>query len=64
MIYFFSKRITYMYNFVGQWLRDEFMGYMNKWKESVNNREGYTPQQKQQNLLSDLTQEGISITGT
>ena len=64
MIYFFSKRITYMYNFVGQWLRDEFMGYMNNWKESVNNREGYTPQQKQQNLLSDLTQEGISITGT
>ena len=53
-----------MYNFVGQWLRDEFMAYINNWKESVNNREGYTPQQQQQNLLSDLTQEGISITGT
>ena len=64
MIFFFSKGIAYMYNFVGQWLRDEFMAYINNWKESVNNREGYTPQQQQQNLLSDLTQEGISITGT
>jgi len=36
---------------------------MNDWKESVKNRSGYTPQQKQHNLLSNLTQEGISITG-
>jgi len=37
---------------------------MKNWKESVQARQGYTDQQKQRNLLSDLTQEGISITGT
>ena len=36
---------------------------MDMWKESVEAREGWTPQQKQRNLLSDLTLEGISITG-
>jgi len=36
---------------------------MKNWKESVEARQGYSDQQKQRNLLSDLTQEGISITG-
>ena len=56
--------LKWLFIFFGQWLRDEFMGYMNDWKESVEKRVGYTPQQKQQNLLSELTREGISITGT
>ena len=46
-----------------QWLREEFTSYMTTWKESVEARPGYTDQQKQRNLLSDLTLEGISITG-
>jgi len=36
---------------------------MDNWKTSVEARVGYTAQQKQHNLLSDLTMEGISITG-
>jgi len=36
---------------------------MDSWKASVEARVGYTAQQKQRNLLSDLTMEGISITG-
>jgi len=36
---------------------------MDTWKASVEAREGYTAQQKQRHLLSELTMEGISITG-
>ena len=36
---------------------------MDNWKTSVEARVGYTAQQKQRNLLSELTMEGISITG-
>ena len=36
---------------------------MNEWKKSVKTREGYTAKQAQCNLLSELTLEGISITG-
>ncbi|XP_065883726.1 uncharacterized protein [Dysidea avara] len=45
-----------------KWLSDDFTSYMNTWKTSVEAREGYTAQQKQRNLLSELTMEGIQIT--
>ena len=36
---------------------------MNEWKKSVETHEGYTAKQTQRNVLSELTLEGISITG-
>jgi len=36
---------------------------MNTWKASVEASEGYTAQNKQRHLLSELAMEGISITG-
>ena len=46
-----------------QWLSDDFTSYLDQWKGSVEARKGYSDAQKQRNLLSDLTSEGISLTG-
>jgi len=49
-----------LYKSLAQWLSEDFTSYMEK---SVEARQGYSDQQKQRNLISDLTLEGISITG-
>jgi hypothetical protein len=40
-----------------------FLKYLDDWKASVDNRENFTPAQKQRMLLSSQTIEGLKITG-
>ena len=46
-----------------QWLREDFLAYLEEWKDSVNKREGFTAAQKQKMMLSRETVEGITISG-
>ena len=49
-----------------QWLEGDMMGYLEKWEESVTQREGYKDLKNEQNmmLLPLETRQGIQITGT
>ena len=46
-----------------QWLREEFLPYLDDWKASVNQRCGFSSAQKQKMLLSRETMDGLTITG-
>ena len=46
-----------------QWLKEEFLGYLDDWERSVNNHEGFTAAQRSMMLLSQQTLEGIRTTG-
>lgn len=45
-----------------QWLQDSFLGYLSKWEESVNQREGVSKDEKNRMLLSQETWEGLIVT--
>lgn len=43
----------------------EVLSYLDHWKSSVEKRKGpFTPAERKQMMLSDVTQNGIRITGT
>lgn len=46
-----------------QWLKEEFLGYLDEWEECVNKQLGFTPAQKKMMLLSEETRKGLRITG-
>ena len=46
-----------------QWLKEDFLGYLNEWEESVEQRTGFTSSQKNMMLLSRETIEGLRTTG-
>ena len=46
-----------------QWLKDEFLPYLDDWEKSVRKREGFTNAQKKRMLLSDQTILGLRMTG-
>ena len=41
----------------------ELLGYIEKWKNCVNKREGFNATQKKMMTLSEETIEGLQITG-
>ena len=47
-----------------QWLRDVFLKYLDDWETSVNERPGFTKEQKNLMLLSPATRLGLRMTGT
>ncbi|KAL5483877.1 hypothetical protein EMCRGX_G020295 [Ephydatia muelleri] len=44
------------------WLEKEFLGYLKEWKESVDNRSGFTEAEKALMCLSKETLEGLHMT--
>ena len=46
-----------------QWLKKNFLGYLDEWQRSVEQREGFTTAQKQMMCLSKETLTGLKITG-
>lgn len=46
-----------------QWLENDFLGFLSRWNESVQQQMNCTPAQKQTMLLSQQTMEGIQMTG-
>ena len=47
-----------------QWLKKDFLGYLDQWEKSVQARDGFKAGQKKMMLLSDETLTGIHITGS
>ena len=45
-----------------QWLKNNLLGYLNEWSESVNNRQGFNKKQKEAMMLSKETIQGLKIT--
>ena len=50
-------------NYDLQWLRDEFLVYLDEWEKSVNDRPGFSKEEKNLMLLSPATRLGIRMTG-
>ena len=46
-----------------QWLKDDFLNYLNAWEEKVSEREGYSTAQKEKMLITKETRKGLKITG-
>ena len=46
-----------------QWLKEDFLGYLDEWEDSVEQRKGFTASQKAMMLLSRETIEGLRTTG-
>ena len=46
-----------------QWLEDEFLGYLDEWKNYVNSDKSLSSADKARMMLSRETLEGITITG-
>lgn len=44
-------------------MMDEFIPYLKSWEESVEKRNGFTPQAKAMMLLARETRQGIDVTG-
>ena len=49
--------------FLFQWLKDEFLTYLDCWEKSVHDREGFSSAEKNMCLLSQETRNGLRITG-
>ena len=48
-----------------QWLQEDFMGYLQEWESSVQEREGdFTQAERNKMQLSHETLQGLKITGT
>jgi hypothetical protein len=45
-----------------QWLKENFLAYLDEWEQSVNGRTGFTVAEKRKMMLSRETIEGIRIT--
>ena len=47
-----------------QWLQEDFMGYLQEWESSVQEREGdFTQAERNKMQLSHETLQGLKITG-
>ena len=46
-----------------QWLKDEFLKYLQDWEDEVNQKTGYTAGQKAKMLLSVQSLKGLRMTG-
>ena len=46
-----------------QWLKQEFLPFLDNWEKSVQGREGFTDTEKKRMLLSDQTTLGLRMTG-
>ena len=46
-----------------QWLKEEFLQYLQDWENSVGKRKGYTPKAKSMMLITQETRFGIRATG-
>ena len=46
-----------------QWLEEEFLGYMEKWEQSVAARPGFSQTDKNKMMLSEATKTGLKFTG-
>ena len=46
-----------------QWLKEDFLGYIEEWQKSIEQREEFTNAQKQMMCLSKETLTGLKITG-
>jgi hypothetical protein len=40
-----------------------FLGYLDEWRKSVNERKGFTAAEKETMMLSRETREGLTMTG-
>lgn len=47
-----------------QWLRNVFLVYLDDWEKTVNERPGYSKEEKSRMLLSPATRLGLRMTGT
>ena len=61
MSYSTWSRKVCVYNITLQWLQEDFLGYLSRWKVAVE-REGLKPNEKKNLILSETT-EGLRITG-
>ena len=52
-----------MYNFVTQWLQNDFLGYLTEWEEEVALIPGMKQSERQKLSLSRDTIVGLKITG-
>lgn len=52
-----------MFSVYLQWLKNDFLGYLDDWERSVQLRRGYIPMEKKMMMLSPETLSGIRITG-
>lgn len=55
-----NKHVNYSFM---QFLREEFLVYLEEWAKSVEGREGFTPKEKKKMQLSSETLLGIKLTG-
>ena len=46
-----------------QWLKNNFLGYLDGWEKEVSGRQGFTKAQQKRMCLSKETLEGLRITG-
>ena len=46
-----------------QWLKDNFLGYIDGWEKEVMGREEFTTTQRKKMCLNQETLEGLRITG-
>ena len=51
------------FNFCVQWLPEEFLPYLEQWRNSVQKRAGFSEKAKQMMLLAKETRDGITVTG-
>ena len=46
-----------------QWLKEEFLPYLERWKKSVQERKGFSDGEKKKMQISDETLLGLEMTG-
>lgn len=46
-----------------QWLKEDFIGYLDRWQESVSKREGFSKTEQNKMMLSEETRAGLRLTG-
>ena len=52
-----------VYNFVAQWLRNDFLTYLTEWEEEMASLPGLKRSESQKMCLSKETMAGLRITG-
>ena len=50
--------------FILQFLAEDFLGYIEAWRESVMAREGFSKSEKKKMFLTQQTYEGLKTTGS
>ena len=46
-----------------QWLKEEFLGFLDEWEKSVEDRQNFSNFEKNKMLLSNETRLGLRLTG-